>query len=317
MLTTTAPIAGRHASTPPPGPPVVDVRGLTKRYGDRSVVSGVDLTVGQGEIVGILGHNGAGKTTTVECAQGLRAVDGGSVAVLGLDPLRQRAQLGSRVGSQLQESALPDRLKVGEALRLFADGAVDRDWVDGWGLADLWDQAFATLSGGQQQRLFIALALVNRPEVVFLDELTQGLDPVARRDIWAAIERVRAEGTTVVLVTHFIDEAEALCDRLVVMSGGSVVAEGTPAGLVERFGPGVGVRYTDPTANAATLRAVPGVTSVALSGAAVELRGSRPMIAHLGAHLVRDHVGHGPPADIHVIEPTLEDAVLHLMANGQ
>jgi len=292
---------------------VLQISDLQMRYGEYAAVDGVDLAVRRGEIVGILGHNGAGKTTTVECAQGLRRPTSGSISVLGADVIHRRGDLGSRIGSQLQESSLPDRMRVGEAMRLFADEAVTPADVAPWGLDHLWSQAFGTLSGGQQQRLFIALALVNRPEIVFLDELTQGLDPVAREDIWAHIREIRDRGTTVVLVTHFVDEAEALCDRVIVMSGGTVVAEGTPAELIERHGPGVGVRFTDPTADPAAIRGLPGVRDLAVSGAALEVRGDRTMVAHLGAHLV----GAGePPTDFRVIEPHLGDALLDIMTSS-
>lgn len=291
-------------------PPVIDVRDLTKRRGDRMVVDRVSFSVHRGEIVGILGHNGAGKTSAIECVQGLRNPDGGTVSVLGCDPLRERARLGSRIGSQLQASALPERLRVGEALRLFADDDLDMAWVESWGLRPLWDRAFANLSGGQQQRLFVALALINRPEVVFLDELTQGLDPAARREAWSLIRRVGDEGTTVVLVTHFVDEAEALCDRLIVMSDGRVVATGTPEQLIHRYGPGTTVRYTDPYADESSLRSVPGVAAVEVSGREVAVRGSTSMIAHLGGYLVGRRADVEPPSDIRVTHPTLEDALL-------
>ncbi len=155
-----------------------------------------------------------------------------------------------------------------------------------WGLDGLWGKSFGSLSGGQRQRLFIALALVNEPEIVFLDELTQGLDPSARRVVWDLVRRIRDRGTTVVLVTHFTDEAEILCDRVVVMRDGGLVAHGSPAELVEQYGPGVGVSFTDPHAEAAELRSICGVRSVGLSGDRVELRGDRRMLAHVGAHLV-------------------------------
>ena len=173
--------------------PVIEVQGLMKRYGARLVVDDVGFTVSEGEIFGILGVNGAGKTTTVECLQGLRRPDGGHMRVLGLDPLTARSRLRMLVGSQLQASALPDRLRVDEAVRLFGDGdrrSAER-LLDTWDLTRLRRSSFASLSGGQRQRLFIALALLNEPRVVFFDELTQGLDPLARGDVWQAIGEVR------------------------------------------------------------------------------------------------------------------------------
>lgn len=295
--------------------PVLEVLQLSKRYGDIVAVDGVDLTVNEGEIFGVLGLNGAGKTTMIECVQGLRRPDGGSVRLLGRDPRRERSALASRVGSQLQDSNLPERMRVSEAVKLFADRRVSRDAVGEWGLDALWGKSFGSLSGGQRQRLFIALALVNEPEIVFLDELTQGLDPSARRIVWDLVRRIRDRGTTVVLVTHFTDEAEILCDRVVVMRDGRFVAHGSPAELVDQHGPGVGVSFTDPHAEAADLRSICGVRSVGLSGDRVELRGDRRMLAHVGAHLVDASRSRGRPvpADLHVDEPSLEDAVLELI----
>jgi ABC-2 type transport system ATP-binding protein len=295
--------------------PLLEIEHLTKRYDGRVVVDSVDLAVDRGEIFGILGLNGAGKTTTVECAQGLRRPDAGTVRLLGRDPQRDRSWLASRVGSQLQDSNLPDRMRVREAVELFADGPIADDTISDWGLDALWGKPFGSLSGGQRQRLFIALALLNDPEIVFLDELTQGLDPTARRSVWSLVRRMRDRGTTVVLVTHFTEEAEVLCDRVVVMRDGRLVANGSPAELVDRHGPGVGMSYTDPRADAADLRAIGGVRSVALSGDRVELRGDRRMLAPVGAHLVETSRAHGipVPADVHVDEPSLEDAVLELI----
>jgi ABC-2 type transport system ATP-binding protein len=294
---------------------VIEIEGLVKRYGDVVAVDGVDLTVAEGEIFGILGLNGAGKTTLVECAQGLRRPDRGAVRVLGRDPLRERRFLARRVGSQLQDSNLPPRMRVSEALRLFAAEPVAPRAVAEWGLDQIWDKSFASLSGGQRQRLFIALALVDQPEIVFFDELTQGLDPSARRIVWELVKRIRDRGTTVVLVTHFTEEAEVLCDRMVVMREGRVVAGGSPDELVERHGPGIGVSYTDPNADAADLRTICGVRSVVISGGRVQLRGERRMLAPIGAYLVETHSARGTsvPTDIHVDEPNLEDAVLELI----
>ena len=298
--------------------PILEVQQLSKRYGDVVAVDAVDLSVDEGEIFGILGLNGAGKTTMVECAQGLRRPDAGSVRLLGRDPRRERSALASRVGSQLQDSNLPERMRVSEAVKLFADRRVSRGAVAEWGLEELWGKSFGSLSGGQRQRLFIALALVNEPEIVFLDELTQGLDPSARRVVWDLVKRIRDRGTTVVLVTHFTDEAEILCDRVVVMRDGGLVAHGSPAELVEQHGPGVGMRFTDPQAEAADLRSICGVRSVGFSGDHVELRGDRRMLAHVGAHLVERSRARGRPVpdDLHVDEPSLEDAVLQLIGPG-
>src|SRR5499425_2480057 len=227
---------------------VVTVRGLRKTYGKRVVVDGVDLTVPAGEIVGLAGANGAGKTTTVECIQGLRRPDAGALRVLGYDPVTQAAQLRPSVGSQLQDSALPDRLRVAEALDLFATERAQRggELLDQFGLAGRRKSAFASLSGGERQRLFLVLALLNSPRLVILDELTQGLDPAARRNVWAAVRQLHEDGTTVLLVTHEMDEAEALCDRIVVMNAGRVLDAGTPAELVARHASRATVRFSVP-----------------------------------------------------------------------
>lgn len=215
---------------------VIEAHGLVKRYGRTTALAGVDLRVEEGEILGILGPNGAGKTTAVECIGGLRTPDEGEVRVLGLDPRRDRSRLRPVVGVQLQEAMLPDDLEVGEALALYRsfyrEGAdVDRLLAD-VGLTKKWGKRFKELSGGQAQRLSLALALVGRPRIALLDELTTGLDPRGRRDIWQVVERLREDGTTVVLVSHFMEEVERLCDRVVLVDGGRVIADDTPAGLV-------------------------------------------------------------------------------------
>jgi ABC-type Na+ transport system ATPase subunit NatA len=195
---------------------VIEVTGLTKRYGGQAVVDDISFHVDKGEIFGILGPNGAGKTTAVECMEGLRRRDGGEVRILGLDPLANRHRLHQRIGVQLQETQLQEKLKVREALELYAsfypNPADWRELLGRWGLTGKADTRFAKLSGGQKQRLFIALALVGDPEVVFLDELTSGLDPGARHATWDLIAQIRDSGVTVVLVSHFMDEVEELCD---------------------------------------------------------------------------------------------------------
>jgi ABC-2 type transport system ATP-binding protein len=291
----------------------VEVSGLRKVYGSTVAVDDVSLFVGSGEIVGILGPNGSGKTTTVECLQGLRRPDAGHVRVLGLDPRTQVAALRRRIGSQLQDSALPERLRVGEALRLFAAVGGRRVDVDGllstWGLQAKRRAAFGNLSGGQRQRLFVALALVNDPELVFLDEMTTGLDPAARRETWRLIEQVRALGAAIVLVTHFMDEAERLCDRLVVLRDGAVVASGTPADLVHRYGGGMSAVFTSDLP-ASAFAALPGVEDVRPSGAGWEVRGAAAFLLHLG-HLL---VSAGQvPEDLLVRQATLEDAYIRLV----
>jgi ABC-2 type transport system ATP-binding protein len=299
----------------------VRVRGLTKSYGGRVVVDGLDLDVHAGEVVGLIGANGAGKTTTVECLQGLRRPDAGQIRVLGLDPLRQADRLRPQVGSQLQNSGLPDRLRVSEAVDLFA-GRRARDGdrlLEQFGLADLRRSAFAGLSGGERQRLFLVLALLNRPRLVILDELTQGLDPAARRDVWSAVAQLRDEGTTVLLVTHEVDEAEALCERVVAMRGGRVLDQGSPAELVARHAGEVTIRFgvtagvgIDGSARALrAIEALPGVHGVSRDHEQVAVRGGREAIAHVGAWLVG--TGHAVPTDLRVDIPDLESALLSLL----
>jgi len=292
--------------------PIVEVAHLQKRYGPVTAVADVSFTVEEGQIVGILGPNGAGKTTTVESLQGLRRIDGGTVRVLGLDPRRDAVRLRRSIGSQLQDSALPERMKVWEALDLFSSlrrhGPDWHELLTEWGLGDKRDARFGSLSGGQQQRLFVALALLNRPRLVFLDEMTTGLDPASRRVAWDLIRRIREQGTTVVLVTHFMDEAEALCDRLVVIDRGVVAAEGTAAGLIERYGGGVRVRFTH-AGDLPWLAGVPFVSEVEQIRDRYQIRGDGPVLAHVAAALVARGIA---PADLRTDRATLEDVFLVL-----
>lgn len=211
---------------------VIEITELRKAYGGTTAVDGVSLTVRRGEVFGVLGPNGAGKTTTVETAVGLRTPDSGSVRVLGLDPATDPDQVRQRVGVQLQQAVLPSRMRVREAMAIFTaayrDHADPEELLAAWGLTGQRSKPFGALSGGQKQRLFIALALLGKPQIVVLDELTTGLDPAARRDTWAMVEALQAQGVTIVLVTHAMDEAETLCDRLVIIDRGKVVAQGTP-----------------------------------------------------------------------------------------
>lgn len=295
-------------------PPVITVEHLRKVYGHQVVaVDDVSFSVDRGEIFGLLGSNGAGKTTTVECVQGLRTATAGVVRVLGKDPRTQAGDLRGRMGCQLQESRLPDHLKVWEALDLFASlapGAVD--WptlLEQWGLAEKRSASFSSLSGGQRQRLFIALALVSSPEVVFLDEMTTGLDPAARRVAWDLIEKIRDRGTTVVLVTHFMDEAERLCDRVAVVDKGRLIALDTPRGLVVRYDPFEQVVFTCAAPEVEWLSDVAGARSVTRRGPRVMVEGTGPLLAHVAAALVDRDLA---PDDLRVIEPSLEDVFLKL-----
>ena len=219
---------------------VIEVRDLLKQYPDVTAVDGVSFEIREGEIFGMVGPNGAGKTTTIECIEGLRSPDAGNVQVLGLDPQRDGYQLRERIGVQLQESALPYRIKIWEAMDMFASfysRSVDwRPLLEQLGLAEKYKASFTTLSGGQKQRLFIALALLNDPDLVFLDELTTGLDPQARRAMWDLVRGIREQGKTVFLTTHFMEEAERLCDRVAIMDHGKIVALDTPENLIRSLG---------------------------------------------------------------------------------
>src|SRR5579863_8256718 len=295
---------------------VVTVRGLRKSYGTRVVVDGLDLDVRAGEIVGLIGANGAGKTTTVECIQGLRRPDAGTLRVLGFDPATQAEQLRPLIGSQLQDSGLQDRLRVAEAVGLFstARAADGGRLLEEFGLSRLRRSAFASLSGGERQRLFLVLALLNRPRLVILDELTQGLDPAARRDVWAAIRQLNEDGTTVLLVTHEMDEAESLCNQVLVMRAGQLVDAGTPAELVDRHATEATIRFSLqdlPTGMLDSLRWIDGVRSVDRTGAHVVVRGERRVVAHVCATMVACE---SVPADLQIHIPGLEDALLGLLS---
>jgi ABC-2 type transport system ATP-binding protein len=326
---------------------VIEVEHLRKAYGSLVAVDDLSFTVAEGEIFGLLGLNGAGKTTAVECIQGLRRPDSGRISVLGLDPQTQTRALRRRIGSQLQESALPDRVKVWEALDLFSSfgsagaedeaadpaeaGAATRgkgdtatkprgrraaSWeplLEQWGLAAKRKSSFGNLSGGQRQRLFVALALVNRPQVVFLDEMTTGLDPAARRVAWDLIRAIRDRGATVLLVTHFMDEAEQLCDRVAIMKAGRIIALDSPQGLIAAHANEIRVRFGSwgerGSVSFSWLRDIPHVDAVEQRGSRVEVQGTGPVVALVASALV----GRGfVPADLQVEQPSLEDVFLKL-----
>jgi ABC-2 type transport system ATP-binding protein len=220
---------------------VIEVSGIRKTYGSTVAVSDVSFEVAEGEIFGLIGPNGAGKTTTMECVEGVRRPDSGKISILGLDPVRDVYQIQNRIGVQLQQAQLQKRIKVWEAVDLWASlytKTVDADrLMEQLGLSAKRNALFMTLSGGQKQRLFIALALINDPEVVFLDELTTGLDPQARRAIWELVRGIRDRGKTVFMTTHLMEEAERLCDRVAIIEHGSIIEVGTPADLVRRHCP--------------------------------------------------------------------------------
>ena len=294
--------------------PVIEVNHLSKHYGDHVAMQDVSFTVERGEIFGIIGPNGAGKTTTVECIEGLRTPDTGTVRVLGLDPRGDRAELHQRVGAQLQESALPDRMKVWEALDLYSSFyRRPANWetlLKELGLVEKRNTQFTKLSGGQKQRLSIALALVGSPEVAILDELTTGLDPHARRETWDLIEQIRNRGVTVVLVTHFMEEAERLCDRVAVVNGGRIVALDTPAGLVARAQSEQRIRF-HPSAplDDQLLTDLPEVRSVSRAGAQVVVTGTGTLLSAVMSVLARHQI---EASDLRVEQANLDDAFLAL-----
>src|SRR5690606_10358687 len=298
--------------------PVVEVQGLHKRYGDKVAVDDVSFSVEKGEIFGILGPNGAGKTTTVECIEGLRVPDRGKVSVLGMDPRTDRAGVTRKLGAQLQESQLPDKLRVGEAMELFAsfypDPADPEQLLETLGIADKRDTPFRKLSGGQKQRLSIALALVGNPEIAVLDELTTGLDPQARRDTWDLIEDVRDRGVTILLVTHFMEEAERLCDRLALIDRGRVVALDSPSGLVAKVDDEQRIRFrpSEPIAEAELL-ALPEVHSVTKSGSHLVVTGDGNALHAVTSLLARKHI---VASELRLEQSTLDDAFLALTGRG-
>jgi ABC-2 type transport system ATP-binding protein len=292
----------------------LEVRNLHKRYGHRVAVDDVSLTVEDGEIFGIIGPNGAGKTTTVECVAGLRTPDSGSISVLGLDPATDRAEVRERLGVQLQESSFPDAITVAEALDLYGSFYRDpRDWRELMELLDLTekrDTRYKALSGGQKQRLSIALALVGGPRVAILDELTTGLDPQARRDTWSLVERVRDTGVTIVLVTHFMDEAERLSDRIAVVSGGRVAAVDTPAGLVAQANAAQQVRFrVSQPLDRSVLTGLPEVTDVENTADRWRVTGRGQLLSSVAGALARAHV---VAEDLRVDQRTLDDAFVAL-----
>jgi ABC-2 type transport system ATP-binding protein len=274
---------------------VIEVKDLIKRYGEQAAVNGVSFTVEEGEIFGILGRNGAGKTTTVESIAGLRTPDSGTIRVLGLDPRRDNAKLRQQVGVQLQDSQLPDQIKVWEALDLYSSfydhPANWEQLIDDLGLAEKRNTPFRKLSGGQRQRLSIALALVGNPKIAILDELTTGLDPQARRDTWQLIENVRARGVTILLVTHFMEEAERLCDRLALIDAGRVVALDTPAGIVSQVNGEQRIRFRPSLPlDERILTGLPEVQSVTRSGPTVVVAGTGNLVHAITSVLARNQI---------------------------
>ncbi|MFE8936643.1 ABC transporter ATP-binding protein [Streptomyces sp. NPDC007872] len=292
----------------------IEVRGLHKSYDGRKVVDGVSFEVGEGEVFGILGPNGAGKTTTVECVEGLRTPDEGLVRVCGHDPAVRRAETTRVLGVQLQESGLQPKLTVREALALYASfherPADPHALAERLGLLPHLKVRFGKLSGGQKQRLFIALALIGDPRVVVLDELTTGLDPRARREVWELVEAVRDTGVTVLLVTHFMEEARRLCDRIAVLDRGRIAALDTPDGLIGRAAGAKEISFAaDTPLDPAALRALPGAVSVTTADGRTVVGGSDETVTAFVSLLAR----HGVTASrLRVADATLDDAYLDL-----
>jgi ABC-2 type transport system ATP-binding protein len=299
--------------------PVVRVEGIRKHYGRTVAVDDVSFEVRPGEIFGLIGPNGAGKTTTMECVEGLRSPDRGSIAVLGLDPVRDVYRLQDRIGVQLQEAQLQKRIKVREAVDLWASlyrkSVEPARLLEQLGLVEKQNAWFMTLSGGQKQRLFIALALINDPELVFLDELTTGLDPQARRAIWELVRGIRQRGKTVFMTTHLMDEAERLCDRVAIIDRGRIIDIDSPAALVRRHCPErtVIVTTTQPSADA-TFRQLPSVTAVERRDDDVSIQGRgddfvTAVIQCLAVHAI-------PVTDLRTESPTLEDVFLRVTGHS-
>ncbi|MCR3752971.1 ABC transporter ATP-binding protein [Lentzea californiensis] len=286
---------------------IIEVRDLGKRYGPRVAVDSVSFEVAEGEIFGVLGPNGAGKTTTVECVSGLRTPDRGTVSVLG----RRPADVRESIGVQLQASELPERMRVGEALALFSSFYPSpADWSSRLGLVPHLKAEFGQLSGGLKQRLSIALALIGSPRIAVLDELTTGLDPQARRDTWSVIEEVRSAGVTILLVTHFMEEAERLCDRVAVFRGGRIVALDTPSALVSRVDGATRVRFVPSVAlDVSLLEALPEVTSVSSVGEQLVVSGSENLLHAVTSLLARRQV---VARQLRVDQVSLDDAYVEL-----
>jgi len=302
-----------------PPSPVIRVSGIRKTYGRLVAVDDVSLDVLEGEIFGLIGPNGAGKTTTMECVEGFRKPDRGTISVLSLDPVRDIYALQHRIGVQLQAAQLQKRITVWEAIDLWASlypRTVDaEELLSGLGLAEKRDAWFMTLSGGQKQRLFIALALINDPEIVFLDELTTGLDPQARRTIWELVRGIRERGKTVFLTTHLMEEAERLCDRVAIIDHGRIIDLDTPERLIRRHCPECTVVLTTADGAAAEhFRGIPRLVQVAADGERFTLRGQgddfiSEVIQCLSERRMR-------VSDFRTLLPSLEDVFLRLTGHS-
>ena len=296
--------------------PILQVENLVKRYGDLEAVRGVSFSVEEGEVFGLLGPNGAGKTSTIEVLEGLRVADGGRVSVCGFDPVRNPTELKREIGAALQSTSLPDKLRVAEALRLFSSfynrGRQPEELLKRFGLEEKRNAFYSQLSGGQKQRLALAMALVNDPKVLFLDEPTAGLDPQVRREIYDIVEELKHEKKTIVLTTHYIEEAERLCDRVAIVDHGKVIAQGTPRELKQTSAntSRVEVRLAKPASNGA-LKSLDGVVDARELGGAYVLHCQRtaPAIVSLVKHLEAEG---NELVSLEIATPSLEDVFIEL-----
>lgn len=293
------------------------VEDLKKYYGKTKAVDGISFFVGQGEIFGMLGPNGAGKSTTIEMIEGLRPVDAGRITVLGLEQPRENQAIKLRIGIQLQTTALYPLLSVTEVLDLFRTFYRPRQTVPTEelihvvNLEEKRDTRCKNLSGGQQQRLSVALALVNDPDLIFLDEPTTGMDPQARRQLWDVIRGLKARGKTVLMTTHYMEEAQELCDRIAIVDHGKILEMDTPNALIHKFFTDVAIEFEDGQTNAAIYQGMPGVTGAAVTEGKVTLH-SNDVPQTMGALLDRERAGAGNFRDLNVRNATLEDVFLQL-----
>ncbi len=298
---------------------VIEVSHLRKSYGSTVAVEDISFEVFEGEIFGLIGPNGAGKTTTMECVEGIRKADGGRTSLLGLDPRKNVYALQDRIGAQLQQAQLQKRIRVWEAVDLWSSlypRSVDgRVLLEQLGLTEKRNASFMSLSGGQKQRLFVALALINDPEVVFLDELTTGLDPQARRAIWDLVIGIRSRGKTVFLTTHLMEEAERLCDRVAIIEHGRLIEMGAPADLVRKHCPERGVVFSsDRQGLARDLERIPGAESVSAEGLSYAVQGRGDDFV---TEVIRFVAEQGLTVrDFRTVIPTLEDVFLKLTGHG-
>jgi ABC-2 type transport system ATP-binding protein len=300
--------------------PIIQVSRLRKTYGSTVAVDDISFEVQPGEIFGLIGPNGAGKTTTMECVEGFRTPDRGNISVVGLDPRRDMYRLQERVGVQLQQAQLQKRIKVWEAVHLWASlyrrKKADGDrLVEQLGLVEKRNTWFMDLSGGQKQRLFIVLALINDPEVVFLDELTTGLDPQARRAIWELVRGIRKRGKTVFLTTHLMEEAERLCDRVAIIEHGRIIDIGTPEALVQRHCPERTVVLTTDDGNAEEqLRAIPNCETITNEDGRLTIRGTGENFVSAVIHCLSEN--RIKVLDFRTVQPNLEDVFLKLTGHS-